>query len=47
LTPLSLFFFCVSKTQEDFDKLTTMQKELILAAIDSVDASSPTGGIIV
>lgn len=37
----------VSKTQKDVDKLSHLQKELILAAIDCVDCNSKTGGIIV
>lgn len=36
-----------SKTQADFIKLSQLQKELILAAIDSVDAQSANGGVIV
>ncbi|KAL2912253.1 rRNA (cytosine-C5-)-methyltransferase nop2 [Polyrhizophydium stewartii] len=37
----------VNKSEEDFKFLTHIQKELILAAIDSVDAASATGGYIV
>lgn len=37
----------VSKSQEDFKLLTHLQKELILAAIDSLDAASSTGGVLV
>ena len=37
----------INKSQDDLDFLTKMQKELILAAIDSVDAHSKNGGIIV
>ncbi|KAI8928108.1 NOL1/NOP2/sun family-domain-containing protein [Entophlyctis helioformis] len=37
----------VNKTEEDLQFLTHIQKELILAAIDSVDAHSSTGGYIV
>lgn len=36
-----------SKSEEDLVKLNHLQKQLILAAIDSVDASSPSGGVIV
>lgn len=36
-----------SKSEEDLVKLNHLQKQLILAAIDSVDASSASGGIIV
>ncbi|EPZ32933.1 Nop2p domain-containing protein [Rozella allomycis CSF55] len=37
----------INKTEKDFQYLQHLQKELILAAIDSVDANSKTGGIIV
>ncbi len=37
----------VSRTQEDVKKLSHLQKELIKAAIDCVDAHSKTGGYIV
>lgn len=36
-----------SKSEEDFKMLTHLQKELVLAAIDSCDGSSATGGIVV
>ncbi|EAL66604.1 NOL1/NOP2/Sun family protein [Dictyostelium discoideum AX4] len=37
----------ISKSEQDVITCTHTQKELLLKAIDSVDASSPTGGIIV
>ncbi|KAJ3162205.1 rRNA (cytosine-C5-)-methyltransferase nop2 [Irineochytrium annulatum] len=37
----------LNKSQADFDLLAQIQRELILAAIDSVDAGSKTGGYIV
>ncbi|CAG8597511.1 13001_t:CDS:10 [Acaulospora morrowiae] len=37
----------INKTEKDFMVLPHLQKELILAAIDSVDARSSTGGYIV
>lgn len=37
----------VNKSEEDFKMLSHLQKELILSAIDSVDANSKTGGYLV
>ncbi|ORX89449.1 NOL1/NOP2/sun family putative RNA met [Basidiobolus meristosporus CBS 931.73] len=37
----------LNKTEQDFKMLSHLQKELILSAIDSVDANSKTGGYIV
>ena len=37
----------VSKTEQDFALVTKLQKELILSAIDSIDAKSKTGGCLV
>lgn len=36
-----------NKTERDFQMLSHLQRELILCAIDSVDANSKTGGYIV
>merc|ERR1719502_159445 len=36
-----------NKSEDDFMRCSTLQKELILSAIDSVDANSKTGGFIV
>ena len=36
-----------NKDFKDLDRCCLIQKQLILAAIDSVDAKSPTGGVIV
>lgn len=35
------------KTREDVLKMAHLQKELALAALDAIDADSPTGGILV
>jgi ribosomal RNA methyltransferase Nop2 len=35
------------KTREDVRKMAQLQKELILAAVDALDAASPAGGILV
>lgn len=37
----------VNRNEKDFIQIPHLQKQLILSAIDSVDANSPTGGIIV
>ncbi|KAJ2384032.1 rRNA (cytosine-C5-)-methyltransferase nop2, partial [Coemansia sp. RSA 2559] len=37
----------INKSEDDFKMLTHLQKELILSAIDSANAASPTGGFIV
>lgn len=37
----------VSRTEKDFMQIPHLQKQLILSAIDSVDAHSKTGGVIV
>ncbi|KAJ2750834.1 rRNA (cytosine-C5-)-methyltransferase nop2, partial [Coemansia sp. BCRC 34490] len=36
-----------NKSDDDFRMLTHLQKELVLSAIDSANAASPTGGFIV
>ncbi|SCV05439.1 LANO_0H07514g1_1 [Lachancea nothofagi CBS 11611] len=37
----------VSRTEKDFMQIPHLQKQLLLSAIDSVDANSKTGGIVV
>lgn len=37
----------VNKTEKDFQMLAHLQKQLILCALDSVSADSPTGGYVV
>jgi NOL1/NOP2/sun family putative RNA methylase len=37
----------VSRTEKDFIQIPHLQKQLLLSAIDSVDANSATGGVIV
>lgn len=37
----------VNRTEKDFIQIPHLQKQLILSAIDSVDANSATGGVIV
>lgn len=37
----------VSRTEKDFMQIPHLQKQLLLSAIDSVDANSSTGGVIV
>lgn len=37
----------VSRTEKDFIQIPHLQKQLLLSAIDSVDANSTTGGVIV
>lgn len=37
----------VSRTEKDFLQIPHLQKQLLLSAIDSVDANSSTGGVIV
>ena len=39
--------YAAYKTEEDFTKLSQLQKELILAAIDSINPYSKTGGYVV
>jgi len=37
----------LKRTAKDVERIVKTQKQLLLAAIDMTDASSPTGGIIV